>query len=118
MQHWLTDPKKNFPYGTVEQLSLVCPECYPLPSATKCRHNLDLVPPWRSIPDMLHAIATASTATKREEMERELLGYSNRRIGAVFDLEMVRQVRQGVHIKYKINILSLGLPSGRNGDQH
>lgn len=94
IQQWLSDPQKTFPYGTVEQLSLVCDDCYPLPTASKCRHNLDLVPPWKDVPQLLRDIDASRNPIERANLERELLGFSDHRLGAVYDMDIIQLVSQ------------------------
>ena len=92
MQEWIDNPKENFKQGTAQQLSLVCSACYPLPDATRCRHNLSFVPPWKETAHLLHSIENAKSSLQREEIERELLGYNPRRTGCVFPYDVIRQI--------------------------
>lgn len=92
IQQWLADPTRSFPYGTAEQLSLVCDDCYPLPTAAECLHNLDLVPPWKRVPQLLYDIKAARNPAERENLRRELLGFSDHRLGAVYDMETIQMV--------------------------
>jgi hypothetical protein len=105
MQEWIDNPKENFRQGTAEQLSLVCPACYALPTATQCRHNLSYVPPWKEISNLLHSIETAKSSLKRENLERELLGYSQRRTGAVFPYETIRQICTTSDVEIRLELM-------------
>jgi hypothetical protein len=54
----------------------------------------------------MHAIRIAGTASERERLERELLGFSNRREGAVFQMEIINELCVLSDITINVNAIT------------
>lgn len=50
------------------------------------------MPPWRDLASLLAAIRNAPSAVERERLEREMLGFVEKRVGAVLEMDVIHNL--------------------------